>query len=91
MVVRWERVPNAILVVMVLAMSNIFCVAHSHLFTTIPAWRGEERGEEERGERRGEERGGEQRDREGRRGGGERYDVVAGVRNTPCSPEGFLW
>lgn len=39
MVVGWERVPNAILVVMVLAMSNIFCVAHSHLFTTIPAWR----------------------------------------------------
>ena len=48
MVVRWERVPNAILVVMVLAMSNIFCVAHSHLFTTIPAWRKERRQKEER-------------------------------------------
>lgn len=36
MVVRWERVPDAVLVVMMLAMGDVFCVAHSHLFTTVP-------------------------------------------------------
>jgi len=36
MVVGWERVPDAVLVVVVLTMSDVFSVAHSHLFTTIP-------------------------------------------------------
>lgn len=36
MVVRWERVPDAVLVVMMLAMGDVFCVAHCHLFTTVP-------------------------------------------------------
>ncbi len=36
MVVRRERVPDAILVVMMLAVGDVFCVAHGHLFTTVP-------------------------------------------------------
>lgn len=36
MVVWRERVPDAILVVMMLAVGDVFCVAHCHLFTTVP-------------------------------------------------------
>lgn len=36
MVVRGKRVPNAILVVMVLTMGDVLRVAHSHLFATVP-------------------------------------------------------
>lgn len=28
--------PDAILVVMMLAVGDVFCVAHGHLFTTVP-------------------------------------------------------
>lgn len=36
MVVGRERVPDAVLVVMVLAVGDVFCVAHRHLLTTVP-------------------------------------------------------
>ncbi|GAA6079537.1 uncharacterized [Tachysurus ichikawai] len=36
MVVGGERVPDAVLVVVVLAMGDVLCVAHCHLLTTVP-------------------------------------------------------
>lgn len=36
MVVWWERVPNAILVVMVLAVGDVLCITHCHLLATVP-------------------------------------------------------
>lgn len=36
MVVRGEGVPDAVLVVVVLAMADVLRVAHRHLFATVP-------------------------------------------------------
>jgi len=36
MVVWWKGMPNAILEMMMLAMSKVFSIAQGHLFTTVP-------------------------------------------------------
>lgn len=36
MVVGWKRVPDAILVVMMLAVGYVFRIAHCHLLATVP-------------------------------------------------------
>lgn len=41
MVVWWEGVPNAILEVMMLTVSKVFCVAHGHLLTAVPTGAGD--------------------------------------------------
>ncbi len=51
MVVRRERVPDAILVVMMLAVGDVFCVAHGHLFTTVPKTMMKKGGEHQNSER----------------------------------------
>lgn len=36
MVVGWQRVPNAILVVVMLAVGDVLCITHCHLLATVP-------------------------------------------------------